>query len=447
VKKVKKTVQGERRALSERLLDIILVLMTVWTVSSHPSGETADLAMTALSLLPLLAINYICGGYEKRTGADARPVRIAVFLSGLSTSIAYSYGLARSALVQNMLCFFFFVLAYFLAIRSDRLGIPLYRIRIVRFLAVPVIPFLLFLARLSPQPEAIQNEAFLYIKVAGRFVMVLPLLLLLSPMAFASLMSVYTDIPFLKKRGPGLALGQVLLLFLSCLIVFLAAANNEFGTAIMIAGLAVIIFILHGRNLFLKLVLTAVGLAGSGFLMLHVRKIQLRVGTWLHMSEALTGDQQSREAAEGVGYLLQSAPRWGLLGMGPGVSYKSFLDPAFFTSDYIYGVVLANYGLILGLMTAFFAIYMSVCILKTNVIDRYDRTCNDVIGLQLLMMALLCIGGDIGSLPLTGLGFPFLSLSKSINAILYCNLAICLVIRRRGLRGQPGPSASEEYLA
>ena len=49
MKKVKKTVQGERRALSERLLDIILVLMTVWTVLSHPSGETTDLAMTFIN--------------------------------------------------------------------------------------------------------------------------------------------------------------------------------------------------------------------------------------------------------------------------------------------------------------------------------------------------------------------------------------------------------------
>ena len=362
-------------------------------------------------------------------------MEIALILTSFGTAIACSCHLAETAMQQNLIAVIGFIVVRRLTMSRYK-GHIIYRLGIVKLLCVVLIPALMILARLTPQAGALQNEgvtsAYLQIRLpAVGHVMVLAFLIPLAPIAFMTLFSITSGIriPLPKKRSFTLTVGSVLLMACALLIAGLSAVNDDFGCAVILSGAAILLFFTAGYNLFFKGLVVMGGALGSLGLMLLSDKIRGRLAVFMNMRQAI---KEGVGGSESIAYLLQTAHAWGFFGQGPGTEYP-ILKRQFFMADYIFGCVLIDYGLIVGVLVFVLSLIMVLSLLKSDVEDRKDRICLYAIILIFLISIFFSVGGNLGALPLTGVCYPFLSLSKTITPAFYVNLAVALNIKKRGV--------------
>jgi len=216
--------------------------------------------------------------------------------------------------------------------------------------------------------------------------------------------------------------------------------ENDFGTAIIIAGLVLGMLWLAGMKGKQWLLLTGGG-AAAGVAVVFLTSGGNRIGR-------ITALFQGAANANGTGYQLRQSlmalGRGGWLGVGPGESVQKFAYLPEAHNDMIYAILGEEFGFLgAGLLIVLFAVFALAC-------WRLARQCADPMGKYLIagcgmivtLQAAINIGGVIGAIPLTGVPLPFVSDGR--NSLLVMLMAVGLILavaKRASVRTAPSPAA------
>jgi len=216
--------------------------------------------------------------------------------------------------------------------------------------------------------------------------------------------------------------------------------ENDFGTAILIAGLVLGMLWLAGMKSRQWLLLTGGGLA-SALAVVFLTSGGKRVSRITALFEGAAN-------ANGTGYQLRQSlmalGRGGWFGVGPGESVQKFAYLPEAHNDMIYAILGEEFGFLgAGLVIALFAVFALAC-------WRLARQCAEPMGKYLIagcgmiviLQAAVNIGGVIGAIPLTGVPLPFVSYGR--NSLLVMLMAVGLILavaKRATVRTAPSPAA------
>jgi cell division protein FtsW len=215
--------------------------------------------------------------------------------------------------------------------------------------------------------------------------------------------------------------------------------ENDFGTAIIIAGLVLGMLWLAGMKGKQWLLLTGGGLvAGVAVVVLTSGGKRL---------SRITAMFDVSANAQGTGYQLRQSlmalGRGGWFGVGPGESVQKFAYLPEAHNDMIYAILGEEFGFVgAGLVIVLFAGFAVAC-------WRLARQCADAMGKYLIagcgmivtLQAAVNIGGVIGAIPLTGVPLPFVSYGR--NSLLVMLMAVGLILavaKRASVRTAPCPA-------
>ncbi len=100
----------------------------------------------------------------------------------------------------------------------------------------------------------------------------------------------------------------------------------------------------------------------------------------------------------------------GLLRLNPGKSTEKYFLPQS-VSDFIYAIIIEEYGLVGGLIILFIYLFIAlrIFIISKNQEDTYYKILVIAVGLPLILQALINMGVAVGLLPVTGQPLPLLS--------------------------------------
>ncbi|MEO9872108.1 FtsW/RodA/SpoVE family cell cycle protein [Ekhidna sp.] len=135
----------------------------------------------------------------------------------------------------------------------------------------------------------------------------------------------------------------------------------------------------------------------------------------------------------------------GVIGKGPGQSdQRNFLPHPY--SDFIYAIVLEEYGLIGGIVILF--LYLALLYRGMKAAEDNDRAYGGLLsaGLSfaLVMQALVNMGVAVGLGPVTGLTLPFISMGGTSQ--LFAGIALGIILSvSRGERGNLGGTIGNQY--
>jgi len=150
-----------------------------------------------------------------------------------------------------------------------------------------------------------------------------------------------------------------------------------------------------------------------------------RVGTWQNRIENyLEGDSQSNYQVEQAKIAIVTG---GILGKGPGNStQRNFLPQPY--SDFIYAIIIEEYGIFGGLFTVFlymYLLYRSVIIVKIS-----SRTAPAFLAvglaLSLVFQAFINMAVAVNLIPVTGQPLPFVSMGGT--SILFSSVALGIIL-------------------
>jgi len=200
--------------------------------------------------------------------------------------------------------------------------------------------------------------------------------------------------------------------------------ENDFGTAIIIAGLVLGMLWLAGMRARQWLALTGGGLA-AGIAVIALTPNNVRMARIMVMLNPWSDP-------DGTGYQLRQSllalGRGGWVGVGPGESVQKFAYLPEAHNDMIFAILGEEFGFLgAGMVIALFAVFAIAC-------WRLARRCADPMGKYLLagcgmivtLQAAINIGGVIGAIPLTGVPLPFVSYGR--NSLLVMLIAVGLIL-------------------
>ena len=178
------------------------------------------------------------------------------------------------------------------------------------------------------------------------------------------------------------------------------------------------------------------GLMGSGLLVAAVLgmflflmpedKLGGRMGTWKVRIESFSNPAQ--EEPFQVEQAKIAIAQGGLLGAGPGNSaQRNFLPSAF--SDYIFAIILEEYGLIFGaaLVVFLYLAFLYRCMrIVTKTPNAFGALLAIGLGLSLTIQAFVNMAVAVDLLPVTGLTLPLISMGGT--SLLFTSVAIGIIL-------------------
>ncbi len=193
-----------------------------------------------------------------------------------------------------------------------------------------------------------------------------------------------------------------------CLLILPA----NFSTAALVFFLCLVVMVLGGmawKNIF---TLIGIGLAGLALFIVFVMafpNVSNRVDTWKSRIETYWdgGDSDTGYQVEKSKIAIASG---GLTGEGPGKSVqKNFLPQS--NSDFIFSVIVEEYGLVMGLILLFmFGIFfMRALSLLAKIDDPYSALLAFGCGFSICFQAFANMAVAVNLFPVTGQPLPFLS--------------------------------------
>jgi len=223
-------------------------------------------------------------------------------------------------------------------------------------------------------------------------------------------------------------------------IVCILILPANLSTSLMIFVVSIILMFI-GRIPFKHLLL--LGLVAIVFLGLFVliaphtkTRIGYRVETWKHRVETYFGDSKKDEGEQSNFQAEQAkiaVATGGILGKGPGNSIeRNFLPHPY--SDFIYAIIVEEYGLIGGIVVLFLYLYL---LYRAGVIVRKsDRTFPAFLtfglALSLVFQAMINMAVAVNLFPVTGQTLPLVSMGGS--SILFTSSALGIILSvSRGL--------------
>ncbi|MDG1272512.1 MAG: FtsW/RodA/SpoVE family cell cycle protein [Flavobacteriaceae bacterium] len=244
-----------------------------------------------------------------------------------------------------------------------------------------------------------------------------------STLAFVSLL-IYVAYYLAKNEGQPQPFGRAfLLLWLPIFsFVFLILPSN-FSTAALLFAMAFVLAFVgrHPAKYLMGIVLS--GVAGFLLFILLVKafpdSIPNRVDTWMNRVENfnsednVAGNYQIERAKIAVA-------SGGLLGVGAGKSVmKNFLPQS--SSDFIYAIIIEEYGLIGGcmLLLLYLVLLFRIVVVAYKTTDSFGKLLAVGMGLPIVFQALINMGVALQVLPVTGQTLPLIS-SGGTSAWMTC---------------------------
>lgn len=210
------------------------------------------------------------------------------------------------------------------------------------------------------------------------------------------------------------------LAFMTVIIGLMGAVNREFGTAMIIAGTMVICFLCMSSSWFWKIILSAAGALISFVLIIVVDLLQGRVLIWLDP----LGEGAKLDNAEVFVkfFRLINTTGW----YGGGLTQAATANVRERYSDFAFMSAVQTGGVLTGIMITGIFIIMLIYGIK---IASHQKEQESLLVFSALcifsLTALIHIGGNLTSLPLTGICLP--ALSNGTQAAI-CNAGLVAMI-------------------
>lgn len=260
-----------------------------------------------------------------------------------------------------------------------------------------------------------------------------------QPSDLASLALVVTLASMLSKRQRSIEDFQkaiIPMLFWIGLICGLIALTNVSSSIVLFLSCFLILFIgrVHVKHLAFLLVIVA----SFGSIALLVGQ---RAGTAVSRIDDFIHNETPYQAKQSFVAIASG----GIFGKGPGQSdQRNFLPHPY--SDFIYAIIIEEYGLIGGMIVLF--LYLALLYRGMKAAEYTDRAYGGLLsaGLSfaLVMQALVNMGVAVGLGPVTGLPLPFLSMGGTSQLFAGISLGIILSVSR-GETDSYGTSIANQF--
>ena len=244
-----------------------------------------------------------------------------------------------------------------------------------------------------------------------------------STLAFISLLT-YVAYYLAKNEGKAQSFGSAFLLFWLPIFsfVFLILPSN-FSTAALLFSMAFILAFVgrHPTQYLMGIVLS--GVVGFLLFILLVKAfpdlIPNRVDTWMNRIENFNSEDNvaGNYQIERAKIAIASG---GLFGVGAGKSVmKNFLPQS--SSDFIYAIIIEEYGLIGGcmLLLLYLVLLFRIVVVAYKTTDSFGKLLAVGMGLPIVFQALINMGVALQVLPVTGQTLPLIS-SGGTSAWMTC---------------------------
>ncbi len=202
---------------------------------------------------------------------------------------------------------------------------------------------------------------------------------------------------------------------------------NLSTAAVLFTTCLVIMFIGRVKVKYI-MALIGIGLAGLALFIAIVfafPNLNSRVETWKNRIENFkSGDSESNYQAEQAKIAIATG---GIMGKGPGNStQRNFLPQA--SSDFIYAILIEEYGLITGLLVVF--LYIVLLYRAIRIVGRSPKTFGSLLAIglsfSLVFQAMINMAVAVSLFPVTGQPLPLVSMGGT--SIWFTSIAIGIVL-------------------
>jgi len=209
-----------------------------------------------------------------------------------------------------------------------------------------------------------------------------------------------------------------------CALIF----PSNFSTAFLLFVNCMFLMFIGRASMKHILLTVGVAAAGAGIFILMVfafPHINNRVATWKSRIESFTkGDKADNYQADQAMIAIATG---GTVGKGPGNSIqKNFLPQA--SSDFIYAILVEEYGLIMGLAILF--LYLTLLYRGVRIATKNPKTFGSLLAiglsLSLVMQALVNMAVAVHLLPVTGQPLPLVSMGGT--SIWFTSIAVGIIL-------------------
>lgn len=398
------------------MCEITILFLSLWSLFSV-KGNIGDVLFLLLTSILLIACSIATKRYGRRKKVDTSFVRMACILTAVSILVAYPYGQMKNVFMTVLCSIPAFLGMYYIG------RVQIYRLKIVGFASLLLIPALLMATRILGKP--IENTTT-YLSI-GNHLLTVALLMFLLPFAMGFCFRTEVDNPFAAKQT-ALPLNQIALLAWVVVVATLAGiVNNEYGSVLVIGASASVLFLIYGRNLFSKLGFSLSCVVAMIGILIMSEKVMQRWTIFVNLEKAA---EEFPMEAQPVKYIIDIAPLYGLFGLGNGTLSKSIYPNI--TSDYVISGLLCNCGLLFTLLVVVLYIVVILKLLRISTETDYDRIVIETVAIMIFIMGFLTIAGALGSFLLSGVGMPFVSVAQSVNVVLFALMGLVLSIKERG---------------
>ncbi len=241
-----------------------------------------------------------------------------------------------------------------------------------------------------------------------------------------------------KRQGVHLPLLPLLAptIVMSGLALLLLVVQRDLGTATIFMLLyTVMIYLGTNRQGILVIGVLSILLAGViGYALFDV--VQLRIDAWIN--PWLDPSGRSYQIVQS----LLAVANGGLLGRGPGMGSPRLVPVAL--SDFIFSAMVEEAGLVgaLGLILALGMLAERGLRAALRAPNGFRRFLAAGITVHLVFQSILIIGGNLRTLPLTGVTLPFVSYGGSSLVTTYLSLLILLMVSHVAEEEHPAPISS-----
>ncbi|GAB4249067.1 MAG: FtsW/RodA/SpoVE family cell cycle protein [Vicingaceae bacterium] len=212
------------------------------------------------------------------------------------------------------------------------------------------------------------------------------------------------------------------------LIVCALILPANFSTAAMLFTTSIIIMFIGRINV--KYILSLIGIAVVAFAMMLLiaksyPKLLPRFDTWVQRIESFSGkDSETNYQAEQAKIAIATG---GIIGKGPGKStQRNFLPHPY--SDFIYAIILEEYGLLGGLIVLF--LYLVLFYRGVKIANKAERTFGTLLAaglsFSLVFQAMINMAVAVNLFPVTGQPLPLVSMGGT--SIWFTCLAIGIIL-------------------
>jgi cell division protein FtsW len=218
-------------------------------------------------------------------------------------------------------------------------------------------------------------------------------------------------------------------------VVVLLIAPENLSTGLMIFVTSMMLMYIGRVNLKLLGIITGIGITALSLMVVFLLNISpqtakdlgKRVPTWKSRIETFMGKNPDAESSYQQVQSQIAVATGGVFGKGPGHSTQRYYLPHPY-SDFIYAIIMEEYGLIGGLLIlSCFLVLLFRCLKMVTASPQAFGALTVVgLGLSMSFQAFLNMGVAVGVLPVTGLTIPLVSMGGT--SLLFNSLSFGIIL-------------------